>query len=155
MKLLLLFNEFFLYLNAFHRNLNFLEQTCTFLHLLKQLSSLSYVCFIRHGIFILPWLFCFAATFFFSPWLYCFAVAFLFCRSNFCFAMTFLFCRGFFVSPQQILFCRGFFVSPQLFRFGVAFLFFLFIDIVLSRYSEKQLIKLDSLPPLHSFKSQI
>ena len=76
MKLLLLFNEFFLYLNAFHRNLNFLEQTCTFLHLLTQLSSLSYVCFIRRGIFnfaaaslfcrdifVLPWLFFFATTF--------------------------------------------------------------------------------------------
>ena len=94
MKLLLLFNEFFLYLNAFHRNLNFLEQTCTFLHLLKQLSSLSYVCFIRHGYvcFILhfavafsnlPWLFCFAAAIFVLLWLFCFAAAFSFCRDSF------------------------------------------------------------------------
>ena len=51
MKLLILFNESFLYLDALHRNLIFLEQACTFLHLLTQLSSLSYVCFIRRGIF--------------------------------------------------------------------------------------------------------
>ena len=118
MKLLLLFNEFFLYLNAFHRNLNFLEQTCTFLHLLKQLSSLSYVCFIRHGIFILPWLFCFAATFFFSPWLYYFAVAFLICRGIFVLPWLFCFAAAIFVLPwlfcfaMGFLFCRSFLVLP-------------------------------------------
>ena len=84
MELLLLFNEFFLYLNAFHRNLIFLEQICTFLQLLTQLSSLSYVWFIRRGISN-------------------FAAAFLFCRCFlvlpilFYFVVTFLFCRGFFV----------------------------------------------------------
>ena len=113
MKLLLLFNEFFLYLNAFHRNLNFLEQTCTFLHLLKQLSSLSYVCFIRHGIFILP-------QHFFSPWLFYFAVAFFVLPWIFCFATAFFFHRGFFVLPHYFFFALAFFVLPQLFRFAVA-----------------------------------
>ena len=112
MKLLLLFNEFFLYLNAFHRNLNFLEQTCTFLHLLKQLSSLSYVCFIRHGIFILPqpffspWLFYFAVSFFVLPWLFCFAVAFFVLPQLFRFAVAPLICHGFF-SFAVAFGCRG------------------------------------------------
>ena len=135
MKLLLLFNEFFLYLNAFHRNLNFLEQTCTFLHLLKQLSSLSYVCFIRHGIFILPWLFYFAVAFlfcrniFFSPWLFYFTVTFLVCRGIFvlpqlfCFAVAPLICRGFLSFAVPFFFCRGIFVLSWLFGFVVTFWF--------------------------------
>ena len=120
MKLLLLFNEFFLHLNAFHRNLNFLEQTCTFLHLLKQLSSLSYVCFIRHGIFILlqhffsPWLFYFAVAFFVLPWIFCFATACFFHRGFFCFAVAFLFCHTIFFSLWLFLFCRSFFVLQSL-----------------------------------------
>ena len=149
MKLLLLFNEFFLYLNAFHRNLNFLEQTCTFLHLLKQLSSLSYVCFIRHRIFIMPWLFYFAVAFlicrgffvlpqqflfccgFFGlPWLFYFAVPFLFCRGFFGlpwlfgFAAAFSFCHGSFNLPWIFKFCGGLFGLPWLFYFAVPFLFF-------------------------------
>ena len=92
MKLLLLFNEFFLYLNAFHRNLNFLEQTCTFLHLLTQLSSLSYVCFICRGIFY------FATAFIFCRICLIFHFAeVVLCCHGFCFVMYFLFCRGFLV----------------------------------------------------------
>ena len=86
MKPLLLFNEFFLYLNAFHRNLIFLEQTCTFLQLLTQLK----VVYLTFGLFVVaflisPQLFYFAETFLFCcdffilPWLFYFAVAFLFC----------------------------------------------------------------------------
>ena len=128
MKLLLLFSEFFLYLDALHRNLNFLKQTCTFLHLLTQLSSLSYVCFIRCGIFNFAAAFLFCLVFFILPWLFYFAVVFLFCRSwFFSFAVTFLFCRGFFVLPWlfsfavTFLFCCGFFVLPCLFSFAVSF----------------------------------
>ena len=97
MKLLLLFNEFFLYLNAIHRNLIFLEQTCTFLQLLTQLSILSYVWFIRRGISN-------------------FAAALLFCR-------CFLVLPRLFYFVVTFLFCRGFFVLPLLFYFAVAFLF--------------------------------
>ena len=99
MKLLVLFNELFLYLNACHRNLNFLEQTCTFLHLLTQLSSLSYFCFIRRGIFNFAATFFILRGFFHLPWLFYFAVAFSFLPWLFCFAVTFLFCGGFFVLP--------------------------------------------------------
>ena len=124
MKLLLLFNEFFLYLDALYRNLNFLKQTYTFLHLLTQLSSLSYVCFIRCGIFnfVAAFLFClvffispclfilpqhilFCLRFFILPWFFSFAVTFLFCRDFlvllllFCFAVAFLFRRCFFILP--------------------------------------------------------
>ena len=143
MKLLVLFNEFFLYLNAFHQNLFFLEQTCTFLHLLTQLNSLSYVCFIRrHGIFnfiavflfcrgffILPWLFCFAVTFLFChwflvlPWLFYFGVAFLFCRSFFIFALTFFVLPLVFSFAVTLLFCRDYFILPWIFHFAVAALF--------------------------------
>ena len=144
MKLLFLFNEFFLYLNAFHQNLNFLEQTYTFLHLLTQLSSLSYVCVIRHGIFNFAAAFLFCRGFFVFPWLFYFVVAvfyfYFFCRSYFifavtlfchdffilpwlfCFTMTFLFCRGSFIFVLTFLFCRDFFL-PWLFSFGVVFLF--------------------------------
>ena len=116
MKLLLLFNEFFLYLDALYRNLNFLKQTYTFLHLLTQLSSLSYVCFIRCGIFNFAAAFLFCLVFFILPWLFYFAVVFLFCRSwFFSFAVTFLFCRGFFCFAVAFLFCRGFFVLSWLF----------------------------------------
>ena len=133
MKLLFLFNEFFLYHKAFHGNLNFLEQTCTFLHLLTQLSSLSYVCFICRGIFnfaaaffILPWLFCFAVnvfSFFFLPWLFYFCRDFFVLPWLFYFAMAFLFCRDFFIFPWlfcfavTFLFCRGCFVLLWLFYF--------------------------------------
>ena len=91
MKLLLLFDEFFLYLNAFHWNLNFLEQTCTFLHLLTQLSSLSYVCFIRQGIFNFAGAFLFCRDFFILLWLFCFALTFLFCRGFFVLSWVFYF----------------------------------------------------------------
>ena len=140
MKLLLLFNEFFLYLNAFHRNLNFLEQTCTFLHLLTQLSSLSYVCFICRGIFNFAAAFLFCRGFFVLPWmffLFFFAVAFLFLPWLFCFAVTFLFCHGFFILPWLLyfpvafLFCRDFFILPWLFCFAVAFLFLVLTFFVL------------------------
>ena len=138
MKLLLLFNEFFLHLSALHQNLKFLEQTCTFLHLLTQIISLSYVCFIRRSsFFILPWLvlfsffflFFFAVAFLFLPWFFCFVVIFLFCRCFlvlpwlFYFAVAFLFCRGFFIFALIFLFCCGFFILPWLFCFAVAFLF--------------------------------
>ena len=124
MKLLILFNESFLYLDALHRNLIFLEQACTFLHLLTQLSSLSYVCFIRRGIFNFAAAFLFFLGFFISPclfilpqlllfclrflmllWLFCFAVAFLFCGDFlvlpwfFCFAVAFWFCRDTYGPP--------------------------------------------------------
>ena len=102
MKLLLLFNEFFLYLNAFHQNLDFFEQTCTFLHLLTQLSSLSYVRFIRRGIFD-------------------FAAAFLFCRDCF---FCFCFLTWLFIFAVTFLFCRGCFVLPWLFCFALAFWFY-------------------------------
>ena len=117
-KLLLLFNELFLYLNAFHRILNFLEQTCTFLHFLTQLSSLSYVCFIRHGIFN------FAAAFLFGCFLFfIYLFIYFFCRDFFilpwlfCFAVTFSFTVAF-------LFCHDFLVLPQFFYFAVNFSFF-------------------------------
>ena len=112
MKLLLLFNEFFLYLNAFHR-------------------SLSYVCFIRRGIFnfaavfILPWLFCFAVRFLFChgcfvlPWLFHFCLDFFVLPWLFCFAVTFLFCRDVFVLPWFFLFCHDSLVLPSLFGFAV------------------------------------
>ena len=93
MKLLLLFNQFFLYLSAFHQNLNFLEQTCSFLHLLTQQSSLSYVCFIRRGILN-------------------FAVTFLFCRDFFVFAVAFLFCREVFILPWLVCFAMAFSFLP-------------------------------------------
>ena len=133
MKLLLLFNEFFLYLDALHRNLNFLKQTCTFLHLLTQLSSLSYVCFIRCGIFDFAAAFLFCLVFFILPWLFYFAVVFLFCRGFlvlqllFYFAVAFLFCLDFlvllllFYFAVAFLFCRVFLVLPWLFYFAVAF----------------------------------
>ena len=125
MKLLLLFNEFFLYLNAFHRNLNFLEQTCTFLHLLKQLSSLSYVCFIRHRIFIMPWLFYFAVAFLICRGFFVLPHQFLLCRDffifprHFCFAVTLLICRGFLRFALAFLVCGDFFILPWLFGFAV------------------------------------
>ena len=109
MKLLLLFNEFFLHLHAFHRNLNFLEQTCAFLHLLTQLSSLTFALFVV-AFLILPQLFYFAVAFLFLR-------GFLFCRDffilllHFSFAVTFLFFRGFFIF--------AFFVLPWLFGFAV------------------------------------
>ena len=143
MKLLLLFNEFFLYLNAFHRNLNFLEQTYTFVHLLTQLSSLSYVCFIRHGIFSFAAAFLFCCGFFVFPWLFYFAVAvfylfiflpwlFYFCRNFvlpllFYFAVAFLFCCDFFILPflfsfaVTFLLCDDFFILPWLFHFCLDF----------------------------------
>ena len=104
MKPLLLFNEFFLYLNAFHRNLIFLEQTCTFLHLLTQLSSLSYVCFIRRSIFNFAATFLFCRGFFVLPWLFYFAVGFSFCHGCFVF-----------------FFAVAFLFLPWLFYFAVAF----------------------------------
>ena len=131
MKLLLLFNEFFLYLNDFHRNLTFLEQTCTFLHLLTQLSSLSYVCFIRCGIFNFAATFLFCRGFFILPWLFVFLPwLFYFCRDFFCFAVTFLFCCDFLVLSWlfgfavAFWFCRGFLVLPWRFGFIVAFCFY-------------------------------
>ena len=145
MKLLLLFNEFFLYLNAFHGNLNFLEQTYTFLHLLTQLSSLSYVCFIRHGIFSFAAAFLFCCCFFVFPWLFYFAVAvfylfiflpwlFYFCRNFvlpllFYFAVALLFCCDFFILPflfsfaVAFLLCHAFFILPWVFCFAVALSF--------------------------------
>ena len=102
LQIFLLFNEFFLYLNTFHRNLNLLKQTCTFLHLLTQLSSLSYVCFICRCIFN-------------------FATAFLFCRG--CFFVFCFFCSSFFILSVTFLFCRDFFILPLLFNFAVVFLF--------------------------------
>ena len=126
MKLLFLFNEFFLYHKAFHGNLNFLEQTCTFLHLLTQLSSLSYVCFICRGIFNFAAAFLFCRGFFVLPWMF---FLFFFCRGFFIFAVTFLFCRDFFILPWLFyfavtsLFSRGFFVLSWLFYFAVAVLF--------------------------------
>ena len=99
MKLLLLFNEFFLYLDALHRNLNFLEQTCTFLHSLTQLSSLSYVCFICRGIFNFAAAFLFCLGFFISPCLFILSQLFFILPPLFCFAVAFLFCHGFLVLP--------------------------------------------------------
>ena len=127
MKLLLLFNEFFLYLDALHRKLHFLEQTCTFLHLLTQLSGLSYVClfvvtFLILQQLVLPWLFYslvfvyFSTTFFILPPLFYFAMAFLFCR-------VFLVLSWLFNFSVAFLFYRGFFILPWLFCFAVAFLF--------------------------------
>ena len=131
MKLLLLFNEFFLHLSALHQNLKFLEQTCTFLHLLTQIISLSYVCFIRRSsFFILPWLVLFSFFFFFfCRSFFIFTVVFLFCRDFFIlpllfsFAMTFLFCRGFSILPWLFYFCLDFFVLLWLFYFAMTFLF--------------------------------
>ena len=92
LQIFLLFKEFFLYLNTFHRNLNLLEQTCTFLHLLTQLSSLSYVCFICRGIFY------FATAFIFCRICLIFHFAeVVLCCHGFCFVIYFLFCRGFLV----------------------------------------------------------
>ena len=127
MKLLLLLNEFFLYLDALHQNLRFLKQTCTFLRLLTQLSSLSYVClfvvtFLILPQLVLPWLFyfvvfvSFASTFFILPLLFYFAMAFLFCRDFIVLSWLFYFSVAF-------LFYRGFFILPSLFSFDVAFLF--------------------------------
>ena len=116
MKLLLLFNKLFLYLGALHQNLYFLKQTCTFLHLLTQLSSLSCVCFICRGIFN------FAAAFLFPH-------VCLFWHNFFYFASAFLFCYGFFVLswflvlPWLFYFYRSFFASPWLFYFAVNFSF--------------------------------
>ena len=125
MKLLLLFNEFFLYLDALYRNLNFLKQTYTFLHLLTQLSSLSYVCFIRCGIFNFVAAFLFCLVFFISPCLFILPQHIL--PPLFYFAVVFQFCCDFFILPWlfsfvvTFLFCRGFFVSPLLFYFAVIF----------------------------------
>ena len=135
MKLLLLFNEFFLYLDALHRNLNFLEQTCTFLHSLTQLSSLSYVCLICRGIFNFAAAFLSCLGFIISPCLFILPQLFFY------FASAFLCCCGFFVLPWffsfamtvTFLFCCEFFILPRLccrsfcfavtFCFAVAFLF--------------------------------
>ena len=92
-----------------HWNLHFLEQTCTFLHLLTQLSSLSCVCFVRRGIFD------FAATFSILPPLFYFAMAFLFCRGYFILPLIFHF-------AVAVLCCRGF-CFVMAFCFAVAFCF--------------------------------
>ena len=98
-KLLLLFNEFFLYLDALHWNLNFLEQTCTFLHSLTQLSSLSYVYLIYRGIFNFAAAFLFCLGFFISPCLFTLPQLFFILPPFFCFAVAFLFCHSFLVLP--------------------------------------------------------
>ena len=115
MKLLLLFNEFFWDLGALHQNLNFLEQTCTFLHLLTQLSSLSFL--FCCGFFVLPWLSSFVVTFFILPWLFCFAVHFLFCRD------FFLFCRGYFILPCIFHFAEATVIFALLWHFVLLQLF--------------------------------
>ena len=109
-KLLLLFNEFFLYLDALNQNLIFLEETYTFLYLLTQLSSLSYVCFVCRDIFYFTTAFLFC-LFYFPVFVY-------FVATFFCFASVFLFCCDFFVLPcffsfpVTFLFCCGFFILP-------------------------------------------
>ena len=95
MKLLLLFNEFLLYLDALNQNLIFLEETYTFLYLLTQLSSLSYVCFVCRDIFYFTTAFLFR-LFYFPVFVY-FVAFFFILPPFFYFAVTFLFCRVFLV----------------------------------------------------------
>ena len=114
MKLLLIFDEFFLYLSAPHRNLNFLEQTYSFLVLLTQLNSLI------SNILLSSWLFQFRCSFFFCYGFSYFPVFFHF-------VAAFLLCRGFFVFPSffsfavDVLFYHNFFVLPLLFCLAVVF----------------------------------
>ena len=76
LKLLLIFDEFFLYLSALHRNLNFLEQKHSFLNLLTQLNSLIWRFLLSRGFFNFTVTFLLCLGFFYFPVFFYFAVFF-------------------------------------------------------------------------------